>query len=53
MTSKEKVATKIKNVERLLDTLKKRGATKSEIEFFEMLRAKYKLDEAFLNGLKD
>lgn len=51
--SKETLAIKIKNVELLLEVLKKRGATKADIESFEMLLAKYKLNEAFLNGIKE
>lgn len=52
MSSKEKIAVKIKNIECLLEALKIRGATKDEINMFEMLLAKYRLDEVFLNGVE-
>lgn len=51
--SLDTITTKCKNIEMLLDALKQRGATQAEIEMFEMLRAKYKLDEAFLRGIKE
>lgn len=51
--SLDTITTKCKNIEMLLDALKQRGATQAEIEMFEMLRTKYKLDEAFLRGIKE
>ena len=51
--SLDTITTKCKNIEMLLDALKQRGATQAEIEMFEMSRAKYKLDEAFLRGIKE